>query len=330
MIRLSQGVAVLGAFLLGSALGLAIMSSPSDDVAEPSGKVQISTAVSPPLSGGKIKIIAVGDIMLGRNVEVKMKKHGLDYPFEKVRDWFKTADVVFANLEGPIPAKHIPTVTGSTNFSFIPETTEILQRNGVSIVSVANNHSLDKGAKAYERTKEVLNAAGIVTVGHPNEYREDLIVVKEIKGQKFVFLAFSEAVNPKFDETKAIELVRKAGEDKEAFVIVSIHWGDEYRTIANKKQVRIAHAFVDAGADLVLGHHPHVVQNYEIYKDRLVFYSLGNFIFDQYFSEETQNGLAVELEIGEREVSAKLIPIDLHQSQPKPLEPKSDPIFLPI
>ncbi len=316
MIRTSKSIAVLGALILGGTLGLAIFPKPSfGEVALQSQKL-VPSAVQEP-----VRMIVVGDIMLGRNVEAKMKKNGVDYPFEQVRDWFRSADLVFANLEGPIPARHIPTVTGSTNFSFVSSTPDILRRNGVSVVSMANNHALDKGAAAYRRTKEVLEAAGIAAVGHPNEYTEDLAVTKVIRGQKFVFVAFSEAVNQKFDKKKAIKLVRSASEDQTAFIVVSIHWGDEYQTQANKKQVRLAHEFVDAGVDLIIGHHPHVVQNHEVYHDRLILYSLGNFIFDQYFSEETQRGLAVELEIGEREVEATLIPIDLHGSQPKPTAP---------
>jgi poly-gamma-glutamate synthesis protein (capsule biosynthesis protein) len=98
---------------------------------------------------------------------------------------------------------------------------------------------------------------------------------------------------------------------------VAIHWGEEYRDVSNKRQQTLGRALIDAGADVIIGHHPHVVEEIELYRGKPIFYSLGNFIFDQYFSKETQEGLAVKISVGDKKAAYELIPVDLHKSQPK-------------
>jgi len=100
------------------------------------------------------------------------------------------------------------------------------------------------------------------------------------------------------------------------FLIVSMHWGEEYKLINSPAQQSLAHRIIEAGADLIIGHHPHVVQNIEKYQEKLIFYSLGNFIFDQYFSTETQEGLAVGLEIHPDKLVCRLFPLQINLSQP--------------
>lgn len=261
-------------------------------------------------------LLTVGDIMLGRNVEALMRKQGNDYPFEAIYQFFRGIDVVFANLEGSIPERHVPTPSGSTRFSFISLTPQILRKHGLRLVSLANNHALDHGAIGFAHTKEVLADARIDVVGHPTDVSEVAIVTKEIRGQEVTWIGFNGFYHG-FDESESIELVTTQAADADRFVIITIHWGDEYQLRANRKQRELAHAFIDAGADLVIGHHPHVVQNVEVYKDRAIFYSLGNFIFDQYFSRETQEGLAVGIEVQDKKVIYRLSPIDIVRSQPQ-------------
>ena len=109
---------------------------------------------------------------------------------------------------------------------------------------------------------------------------------------------------------------------------MSVHWGQEYQIKSSVFQQKLARKIIDSGADLIIGHHPHVVQEIEIYNNKLIFYSLGNFVFDQYFSEQTQQGLAVRLEINENKLVFQLFPIQSKLSQPFLMEQNQAEKFL--
>lgn len=264
-------------------------------------------------------IFAVGDIMLGRNVEGWMNDKGSDYPFAKIKSFFTGADMVVGNLEGPIRKNHSRTSTGSTTFNFKPEVVDALKSAGFTTLSLANNHTLDYGSASFEETRQHLREAGLEFFGHPREAEDAFVLRKEIQGRKFAFIGLQD-VFASMDSKKAVALIKRVAAEPVTTTIVSIHWGDEYKLVANKRQKTLAHDFVDAGADVVIGHHPHVVQNIELYKDRPIFYSLGNFIFDQYFSKETQEGLAFGLEFKSTNLSIRLYPVDIIKSQPTPME----------
>jgi poly-gamma-glutamate synthesis protein (capsule biosynthesis protein) len=263
-------------------------------------------------------LVFVGDLMLGRNVEGLTDQYGPDYPFAKIGDTLKSAGLAVANLEGPIVSarEHRRTPTGSTSFNFAPDTAVALKRAGIDLVSLANNHTLDRGAAGFTETVDRLNEAGVFSIGHPKEVATDRVAVRTVNGHGIAFIAMQD-VFASLNEGQAVELVRQvASEHPDAFVIAMVHWGDEYKLRHNARQERLAHAFIDAGADLIIGHHPHVVQDIEAYKNRAIFYSLGNFIFDQYFSRETQEGLAVQAELTDSTVTYRLAPIDIVKSQP--------------
>ena len=125
---------------------------------------------------------------------------------------------------------------------------------------------------------------------------------------------------------KAIKTVKSLNPDN--FLIISLHWGEEYKLINSSAQQKFAHQVIEAGADLIIGHHPHVVQNIEKYQGKLIFYSLGNFIFDQYFSPDTQQGLAVGLEIYPKNLVYRLFPLQINLSQPVLMEQNKASEFL--
>ena len=161
-----------------------------------------------------------------------------------------------------------------------------------------------------------LKDAGVGFCGHPSEADPASVYYGEDDGKSFAFVCF-QSVNFKLDMEKAVELIKETRK-KVDYLIVSIHWGVEYSHKANQKmQVEPAHEFVDAGADLVIGHHPHVVQNFEIYKGKFVFYSLGNFVFDQYWSKDTQEELGILVSFDGDGTSVKLIPMKSEKSQPR-------------
>ncbi|MBI2309289.1 AmmeMemoRadiSam system protein B [Candidatus Collierbacteria bacterium] len=259
-------------------------------------------------------LLSVGDIMLGRYVETLMNSAGENYPFEKISQFLRGIDIVSGNLEGTIITDHKQTPDFSTKFSFSPRTAKALRLNNFSLVSLANNHTLDYGKNGLEETSGFLKQFEIAASGHPSKIGGTDIVIKDVRGQKIAFASFN-FTGPYPKEQESYELVKNFKE-RNNFVVVNIHWGEEYALKANDFQKIVAHNLIDNGADLIIGHHPHVVQEIEQYKNKIIFYSLGNFIFDQYFSKYTKEGLAIGITLNDQEVVYRLFPIDIVQSQP--------------
>lgn len=258
-------------------------------------------------------ILFVGDIMLDRWVEDFIIKNSVFYPFQKIEQFLRGADLVFGNLEGPIVNAPQEFSRESLKFAFSSEITKGLSFGNFDLFSLANNHTLNMGKDGLEETREILNKENFKFVGDPIECTKDFI----FQEGNIIFLAFNKTYSFNcLDEeiAKTIEQVKSS--NPQAFLIVSIHWGEEYQLKNSTSQQRLAHKMIDAGADLIIGYHPHVVQNIEIYKEKLIFYSLGNFIFDQYFSKQTQQGLAVGLEIYPSKQVFRLFPIQSQLSQP--------------
>lgn len=253
-----------------------------------------------------LKILAFGDVMLGRYVRTLMDKNGKDYVFSGL-DWENMTadyDVVHANLEGPINGKG---KSGGTamNFAFNQDVGPFLKEKGFTVVSIANNHALDAGWDARNETMDVLSNSGVGFCGHPTEAALDSVYFGEAdSGTKYAFVCFHDVGNI-LDKDAALELIKKVKPDVD-YLIVSIHWGIEYKNTASKRQVELGHGFVDAGADFVIGHHPHVVENFEIYNGVPIFYSLGNFIFDQYWAQSVQKELGLGIEITPDAISGQL------------------------
>lgn len=272
-----------------------------------------------------IKIMAVGDIMLGRYVETLMNRHGVEYPFSFWNEFNLDQDVILGNLEGPITANHVHTPDFTTSFSFQPRVADLLSSMGFTHLNLANNHTFDRGASAFYETMDFLTEAGITSIGHPRNVDLDYVIQENINGTDIVWIGINEAVSSFFDLEEAIATV---SEFQDSLVVITIHWGNEYQLSSNNRQKEIAHALIDNGADLIIGHHPHVVQEIEIYNDKLIFYSLGNFIFDQYFSQDTQEGLVLYINFMTDQLEIELIPIESDMSRPRPMLHESSEMFL--
>ena len=261
-------------------------------------------------------VLFVGDIMLGRNVENLMNLKGEEYPFAGSGDLLSKNDGVVANLEGPIMENSVHTVTNSLRFSFASTTAKLLALHNVVAVSLANNHAYDYGVAGFNETKKYLDENGISSAGLPYSAGADNIARRDIGGFPFVFAAFN-FTHPSLDSGKALSLIKNLERKPGDFLVVMIHGGEEYATSSNAGQRKFYRAMIDAGADVVIGHHPHVVQEVEEYKGRPIFYSLGNFIFDQYFSKEVEEGLAVRLTLSSGEARYEIVPIRSNRSQPE-------------
>ena len=273
-------------------------------------------------------VLLVGDIMLDRGVEDLMKQNSIYYPFQKISHFLRGIDIVFGNLEGPVVENPPEFPDDSLKFAFNPKAMKGASWSHFNLFSLANNHTPDMGKEGVEETKKWLGKYGIDFVGNPLSDSSDNLSSSFIR-DNITFLAFNQ-IFPFMDKEeemmKAIKTVKSLNPDN--FLIVSMHWGEEYKLISSPIQQGLAHKIIEAGADLIIGHHPHVVQNIEKYQGKLIFYSLGNFIFDQYFSPETQQGLAIGLEIYPDRLVCRLFPFQINLSQPSLMEQNKASEFL--
>ncbi|MDP2789090.1 MAG: CapA family protein [bacterium] len=261
----------------------------------------------------------LGDIMLDRGVENSViKNFGGDFSklFVNLEE-LKNSDIFFANLEGTASDKG-KNVGSIYSFHMDPSVVPVLKNAGVDILSVANNHIGDWGLSSYKDTLSRLRENEILyTGGGENSLEAEQPTVIEKNGIKIGFLGFADngpggmeatpertgflsAKNPRF-----AEIVKNASEQVD-YLIVSFHFGEEYQTIHNARQEYLAHTAIDNGSKIVIGHHPHVIEDTEVYSPKdctqsscvgYIAYSLGNFIFDQWFSTKTMEGLWLEIKL---------------------------------
>ena len=251
-------------------------------------------------------LLAVGDIMLGRYCNVQMlKQRNFRYPFLKTADLTSSADITFGNLEAPF-VENCPTTGTGMIFCARPEAIEGLKFAGFDVLSLANNHILNYGQGSLEQTQSILSSSNIL---YSPLSSSNNITMKQFNNVNYGFLSFDLVTYP---NAQVIEKV-KENISKVDVLIVSLHWGAEYQKEPNTHQRQLARQAVDAGAKIVLGHHPHVTQPVESYGSGLIFYSLGNFVFDQPWSTETKKGQMTKIIFEGKDIkSYELIPIYIH------------------
>lgn len=281
------------------------------------------------------KLFFVGDIMLSRSVGKKMdRENDYTWPFIHIAPYLRQAEIVFGNLENPVSDKG-RNVGSIYSFRANPQTIQGLSLSGFNALSIANNHIGDWTREAAQDTLDLFDTYGIHAVGGGmNKKEAHSARTITHKDTTFGFLAYS-LIGPHYiraTESKAgittpsrenmIADIEHAKEISDV-VIVSLHFGEEYETEANQYQKDLARSLVDVGAKLVIGHHPHVLQPGEFYKDGYIAYSLGNFVFDQHFSEETQTSAILEIIMEEGEiVSATETPVRITTDYQVILDPE--------
>ena len=240
------------------------------------------------------EIIFTGDIMLGRSVmSTSLSRKNINYPFEKVAEILKSADITAGNLENPI-VKDCPISNDGFKFCTSPQMAQGLNFAGIDVVSLANNHTTNYGIDGFGQTKNYLKNENIDFVGDKN------LVIKKVNGTRFGFIGMDFVVNkPTETDYKFIEESRKNVD----VLIVMLHWGVEYTATPTTNQTLIAKKIVESGADVIVGGHPHWQQSIEYIEGKPVFYSLGNFVFDQSWSEETKKGLVIRLKFRENKLT---------------------------
>lgn len=251
-------------------------------------------------------VLGVGDILLGRQLGEEMARAG-DYSiaFRNIRDTLTAADITFGNLEGPFCGKP-PYSSSGMIFRFRPRAVESLVLAGFDVVSVANNHFGDGGDACMEFSLDHLHDAGIATAGAGRTFDgAHSAALVERNGIRFAFLGYTFAARNDHPKGKGLVIagrdpqqVRRdviAARGRADVIIVSLHDGAEYSQRIAKETEEFAHAAIEAGAVAVFGHHPHVPQRVEHYRDGWIFYSLGNFVFQQNTPPSARTALMARL-----------------------------------
>ncbi len=258
-----------------------------------------------------LTIAAVGDISLGDHpvcVGHGMRKaiatHGRNL-FSDVRDYWSDSDVVIGNLETVASDVGLkPEKLSSFEMRGDPAALTTLKEAGFNVLNVANNHALQHGIGAFNDTVSRLRKLGIEPIGLDEESSKKTVPFFFNKsGKRNVFLGYSirpeewceNAIPYSYRDSvdSLVSEVKGFRKEVDGAVVVSIHWGLEYLAYPGPEQLALGRELVDAGADLIIGHHPHVLQPYEYYKNGLIIYSLGNFLFDLWHPETKATAVAL-------------------------------------
>lgn len=257
---------------------------------------QLTYAAAPFLSAPQhAEVLFVGDMMFDRSIRQAMDEKGADFVFSCIKNELDRADVVVGNLEGPITShdsKSVGSAVGSPDnfvFTFPEYVAPMLARHNVGAVSLGNNHILNFGYSGVQSTEDTLRTAGVGYFGEPGDLSVHEIEVRKVQ---LSFVGYNQFAGGGGASTTISQIERERAEGR--LPIVFAHWGDEY-VPANDLQKRLARRFIDAGAEIVIGAHPHVIQEHEVYAGKHVYYSLGNFVFDQYWNDAVRRGMLVRV-----------------------------------
>lgn len=283
----------------------------------------------------ELTISLVGDILMDGSVRRQIDANGYDYPWEHVKKYFQKDDISIGNLETSITLRGNKWPDKQFNFRSNPENLVAMKNAGIDVVSLANNHSLDYGYEGLLDTLDYLDKNGIDKVGAGKDKKEAFEeIIIEKNGYKVGILGFSRVV-PHVDWWAtgkrpglagaydshlqgALEKVKEVRENVD-ILILSIHWGTERQVTARDHDVIAAKKLIDAGADAIMGHHPHVLQGVEIYKGKPIFYSLGNFVFGVK-NELTSNTMIGRINFVDDKIeSLQIIPFNIVAGRPVPV-----------
>ncbi|SDI57554.1 CapA family protein [Natribacillus halophilus] len=275
----------------------------------------------------------VGDIMTGRYVEQVVDHRGTEALFQYARPYFDEADYVTGNLENPVlmdgneyepEDKEIVLEAGQ-------ETVGILDDAGFTNVNLANNHIRDYGSEGLQSTLTAFEPSEVDTVGAYFGQDEEAISIEQHDDLTVATVGFndvwpltgSEGV-AESSPAESLEMIQDADEQAD-LVVAHLHSGVEYSSTVTDRQEELMKAYVDAGADIVVGHHPHVLQSVDVYNDGIIFYSLGNFVFDQGWTR-ARDTVVAQYELGEDGMAEiELVPFRIREAQPRPIDGLAEP-----
>ena len=311
-ILLLPPLAVIAVFLYFS------LTAPPD--ASPSVLSQkTSTPILTPTPSPPVKLLFTGDTMFDRSIRSVAEKESYSFILEEMTEYLNGFDLVIANLEGPITdneSQSIDSEIGSTDnyiFTFDPQIIPTLKENNLSLLNLGNNHILNFGEEGLSQTTGHLDESSLSYFGDTGTNLVSPFIIQHFGDIKIAFINYNQFTEQGIDPT--LELISHL-ESQSNLMILYTHWGEEYQEEPNDTIGEQAYQFIDQGIDLIIGSHPHVVQTHELYQGKHIYYSLGNFVFDQYFSEKTQQGLLIEVEIqrgteGEISLTTKEVFVDM-------------------
>lgn len=272
----------------------------------------------PALFSRRVEILFAGDMMFDRSVRHVMETEGENFVLSCIKDVLADADFAVANLEGPItpyPSMSVGSVIDSVEnvtFTFPPSVAELLAQHNILFVNLGNNHIMNFGLDGLRHTKRLLAEANVLYFGDPEAKGAERVARVEVNDIPFSFVSWDEWTAGSSDDALAqVHAEKEAGR----IVVVYTHWGDEY--VPPPERVRqLGRRFVEAGAALIVGSHPHIVQEEEEYLGIPIYYSLGNFIFDQYWDDAVREGLLIKVVFSKHGVEAiEEIPVRLERNR---------------
>jgi gamma-polyglutamate biosynthesis protein CapA len=290
-----------------------------------------------PRKDQKLTMTMVGDVMMGRHVEEVTKRHGADYLFRHVKPYFDASDYVSGNFEHPIlkdDVNRYEKTEKSIHLRTDMDSIHAVKNAGFTVMNLANNHLMDYGEEGLRDTLDVFDRYNMDYVGGGENRKEakEHINYQDVNGVRVATLGFTDAFVEGTIATKdrngllsanpdvLFDMIEKAKNEDHGnadLVVVNVHWGQEYDTEATPRQKALAKAMVDAGADIIIGHHPHVLQSFDVYKDGIIFYSLGNFVFDQGWTR-TKDSAMVQYNLTEDgTASIDVIPLQIEEAAPR-------------
>jgi poly-gamma-glutamate synthesis protein (capsule biosynthesis protein) len=260
------------------------------------------------------KLLFVGDMMFDRYIRKMANKYGDDHLFSCIDTLLSEQDLVIGNLEGPITTRtssSIDTKIGSPEnyyFTFPTTTATLLVRHSIKLVNIGNNHINNQRNDGIVQTKKYLTEAGVGYFGGLQQ--DDPLIRMRVNSTDLSFVNYNQFGG--VDEDVVAKIISEE-KSQGRFVVVYAHWGEEYQDV--RQEIRtIAKHFADSGAAVIVGSHPHIIQSHEMFGDTPVYYSLGNFIFDQYFQKNVTEGLALSVVVAPgRPLEIKEYPVTLYK-----------------
>ena len=276
-----------------------------------------------------LNIVVTGDILLDRGVRREINKYGVDHLFSAgVDSVFRSAQVVVGNLECPATKIQAP-VQKLFIFRGEPEWLQVLKRHGITHLNLANNHAIDQGREGLMDTKRNVSATGMVPIGagaNMQEAAEPVLLASQPRNvwlvpslrlalENYAYLTDKPCVSqePMDSLLNRVHRLRKA--DSTAVIIVSLHWGGEHTLQPANSQRWDAHQLIRAGADVLVCHHTHTLQTIEEFRGKMIYYSVGNFIFDQHKPLNTK-ACMVRLKVSTDDVKTETIPVEIRNCVP--------------
>ncbi|MCR2806523.1 CapA family protein [Paenibacillus soyae] len=330
----------------GGAGSIAVTETPDAGEATPAPEPTDNGDASPPSSmpeeepvdgeaEERVSLSFVGDMLPGEYIADIMAQNGYDFPYQKALLYLSEPDLMVGNLELPITTRGTPVEGTPYVYKGSPETLPAMRDAGFDVMSLANNHALDQGLEGMRDTMKHLTDAGIGFMGVGENDKEAFApLIRETKGVKVAFIGVSEVIPfagmkadsnvpgiaETYETTRAVASIKSATDEAD-IVVVMVHWGEDGKDTPENYQKNMARAYIDAGADLVIGSHPHVLQGFERYKGKWIAYSLGNFVYASNPSGAHGETGVLDAVCGpEGDCELKFNPMQVIQSQPTPLE----------